>query len=189
MNFSAMNKQRKYVLTSAAIGFVAMFLPWISVSMIGYSHSVNGMHGKGILVFLCFAGCALLAYLGDQTKNLEKNSWMITLVAAAFALLMMLWFYSQLSGMGSSLLGYGFYIAALAAIGVLLSAWLFRAPSDNLKDSFDSLKKNIEGRLANTGSTPPTTTPPTPPPPTTPPPSSTPPTMQTEPDEPQNPGV
>ncbi len=181
MNFSTMNKQRKFVLISAAIGIVAMFLPWISISMMGYSQSVNGMHDKGILVFLCFAVCALVAYLGDQTKNLEKNSWMIALVAAAIALLMMLWFYSQLSDsmVGTSLLGFGFYIAALAAIGVLLSAYLFRAPSDNLKDSFNSIKKDIEGRLANTGTTSPTT----------PPPSSTPPTMHTEPDEPQNPAV
>lgn len=181
MNFSTMNKQRKFVLISAAIGIVAMFLPWISISMMGYSQSVNGMHDKGILVFLCFAVCALVAYLGDQTKNLEKNSWMIALVASAIALLMMLWFYSQLSDsmVGTSLLGFGFCIAALAAIGVLLSAWLFRAPSDNLKDSFNSIKKDIEGRLANAGTTPPTT----------PPPSSTPPTMHTEPDEPQNPAV
>jgi hypothetical protein len=93
---------------------------------------------------------------------------------------MMLWFYSQLSDsmVGTSLLGFGFYIAALAAIGVLLSTWLFRAPSDNLKDSFNSIKKDLEGRLGNTGTTPPTT----------PPPSSTPP-MHTEPDEPQNPAV
>ncbi|MBS1738096.1 MAG: hypothetical protein JSS98_16050 [Bacteroidetes bacterium] len=153
MNFSTMNKQRKFVLISAALGVIAMFLPWVSISMLGFSQSVNGMHDKGILVFLCFAVCGLVAYLGDQTKNLEKNSWLIALAAAAIALLMMLWFYSQMSEsmVGTSFLGFGFYIAGIASIGVLLSAWLFRAPSDNLKDSFNSIKKDIEGRLGNTG--------------------------------------
>ena len=176
MNFSTMNKQRKFVLISAGVGIISMFLPWVSVSMLGYSQSVNGMHDKGILVFLCFAVCALVAYMGDQTKNLEKNIWFITLAAAAIALLIMLWFYSQLSGsmMGVSFLGFGFYIAGLASIGVLLSAWLFRAQSDNLKDSFNSIKKDIEGRLGNTGSATQAT----------PPPSSGTPPMHSEPEDP-----
>ncbi len=181
MNFSTINKQRKFVLISAGLGLVSMFLPWISISMFGYSQTVNGMHDKGILVFLCFAVCALIAYLGDQSKNLEKNSWMITLVAAAIALLMMLWFYSQLSDsmMGASFLGFGFYIAAIASLGVLLSAWLFRSPSDNLKDSFNSLKKDLEVRMANTGAASQATQPPSPKTET----------RTTEPGEPENAGL
>ena len=85
MNFQTMNKQRKFVLIAAAIGVISMFLPWISVSVLGYSQSVNGMHDKGILVFLCFAASGIIAYLGDQTKNLDKTMWTVTLLAGAIA--------------------------------------------------------------------------------------------------------
>jgi hypothetical protein len=151
MNFQTMNKQRKFVLIASAIGIISMFLPWISVSVLGYSQTVNGMHDKGILVFLCFAASGIIAYLGDQTKNLDKTMWGITLIAGAIALLMVLWFYLQVTGndngFGGSFIGFGLYISALAALGVLISAYVFRSPTDNIKDSFSSMKKNIESKI------------------------------------------
>ena len=167
MNFQTMNRQRKFVLISAAVGFISMFLPWVSISMLGYSQSVNGMHDKGILVFLCFVVSGVIAYLGDQTKHLEKTMWTITLLAGAVALLFIIWFYSQISDsvMGSSMIGFGLYIAALAAIGILGSAYLFRSPADNIKDGFNSMKKDIESKMANTRNVPPNSTIPPPMPP------------------------
>ncbi|MEP6951674.1 MAG: hypothetical protein ABI863_20445 [Ginsengibacter sp.] len=156
MNFQTLNKQRKFVLIAAAIGIIAMFLPWISF----FGLSINGMHGSGILVFLCFVVSGIITLLGDQTKNLEKTMWGITLIAGAIALLVMLYFLIDSSG-NSNIFGsgtgfsFGFYLSGLAAIGVLASAYLFRSPSDNLKDSFNSMKKNIEDKVGNTGSTPP----------------------------------
>ena len=79
MNFQTMNKQRKFILIAAAVGVVSMFLPWVSISLFGYTQSVNGMHDIGILVFLCFLAAAAVAYLGDQTQNLERNRWGISL--------------------------------------------------------------------------------------------------------------
>ena len=166
MNFQTMSKQRKFVLISAAVGFISMFLPWISV--MGVS-SANGMRDKGILVFICFVACGVLAYLGDQTKNLDKSMWSITLLAGAIALLFTIWFYFQLSDtfMGVATPGFGLYIAALAAIGVLGSAYMFRSPTDNIKDGFNSIKKEIESKMGNSAGG--TTPPPPPPPPPTPP--------------------
>ncbi len=160
MNFQTMSKQRKFVLIAAAIGVVSMFLPWISVSILGYTQSQNGMHDIGILAFLCFIVSGALAYLGDQTKNLEKNMWGIVLVAGTLALLSAIWFYFKASDsiMGSSLVGFGLYFAAIAAIGVLGSAYMFRSPTDNIKDSFNNIKKDLESKMSNTGDT-------TPPPP------------------------
>lgn len=70
MNFQTMSKQRKFILVSALVGIIAMFLPWIKMPFLG---SVNGMHGRGIIVFICFLVAGILAYIGDQTKNLEKT--------------------------------------------------------------------------------------------------------------------
>src|SRR5664279_5727761 len=151
MNFQTMNKQRKFVLIAAAIGVISMFLPWISVSVLGYSQTVNGMHDKGILVFLCFAASGIIAYLGDQTKNLDKTMWAVTLIAGAVALLMILWFYFDVTGNGSpfggSFIGFGLYISGLASLGILISAYAFRSPTDNLKDGFNSMKKDIESKI------------------------------------------
>ena len=155
MNFQTMSKQRKFVLIASAAGVVSMFLPWVSISLFGYSQSVNGMHDIGILVFLCFVASAGVAYLGDQTKNLERNMWAIALVAGAIAILSIIYFYFRLSNsvVGSSFVGFGLYISAIAAIGVLGSAYMFRSPSDNIKDTFNHIKKDIESKMSNPGTT------------------------------------
>lgn len=152
MNFQTMSKQRKFVLIAAAAGVISMFLPWVSISLFGYTQSVNGMHDIGILVFLCFIVSGALAYLGDQTKNLERNMWGIVLAAGAIAILSIIYFYFKMSEsiMGSSFVGFGLYISALAAIGILGSAYLFRSPTDNIKDSFNNIKKDIESRMGST---------------------------------------
>ncbi len=160
MNFQTMSKQRKFVLIAAAVGIISMFLPWISVSMFGYTQSQNGMHDIGILAFLCFIVSGAIAYLGDQTKNLDKNTWGIVLVAGALALISVIWFYFKISDsiMGGSLVGFGLYISAIAALGVIGSAYLFRSPTDTIKDSFNSMKKNFETKINTPGHTTTTTT-------------------------------
>jgi peptidoglycan/LPS O-acetylase OafA/YrhL len=156
MNFQTMNKQRKFVLISAGVGFISMFLPWVSVSMFGFSQSANGMHDKGILVFLCFVASGAIAYLGDQAKNIEQTLWSVILLAGSLALLIIAWFYSQAtdSPMGTSIVGVGLYIAGLAAIGILGSAYFFRSPTDNLKDGLNSMKKNIGSKISISRNTP-----------------------------------
>ena len=148
MNFQTMSKQRKYVLIAAAAGLISMFLPWIRVSVFGLTQSVNGLHGTGILVFLCFAACGIIAYLGDQSKNLEKTMWMLTLICSALATLIVLWNIIKASGsIYGAYLSFGIYLAALAAIGILASAFLFRSPTDNIRDSFESLKNDLGNKM------------------------------------------
>lgn len=149
MNFQTMSKQRKFVLISAIVGFISMFLPWVSISIFGYTQSVNGMHDKGIFVFICFVVSGLIAGLGDQTKNLDKTMWSATLLAGAIALLFTIWFYFQATSsiMGSSLIGFGVYLAAIASVGILASAYIFKSPGDNLKDGFNNMKRDIESKI------------------------------------------
>ncbi len=144
MNFETMSKQRKFILIAAAVGFIAMFLPWINISFFGISSSLNGMHDKGILVFICFVVAGVLAYTGDQTKNLDKRNWFIALIAGALATLIMLWYFIDASGsFAGSLFSIGFYLAALAAIGLLIAAYLYKSPGDSIKGGFDNLKDSI----------------------------------------------
>jgi peptidoglycan/LPS O-acetylase OafA/YrhL len=145
MNFQTMSKQRKFILIAAAIGVIAMFLPWITVSFLGFSRSENGMHGNGILVFLSLLGAGAVAFLGDQTKNLEKTFWFVALACGALATLIMIY---NLIDVGSAIsyLSFGFYLVILASVGVLLSAYMYRNPTDSIKGGFDSLKKDIEDK-------------------------------------------
>ncbi len=144
MNFQTMNKQRKFILIAAVVGIISMFLPWVRISFFGISTSANGMHGSGILVFLCFIGAGVVAFLGDQTKNLDKTFWFIALACGALASLIMVWNLIDVMGGGMSFLSIGFYLAVLAAVAVLLAAYIYRNPSDSIKSGFDSLKHDIE---------------------------------------------
>src|ERR1700739_4618018 len=114
MNFQTMSKQRKFILIAAAVGLISMFLPWIDFLAL----SINGMHDKGIIVFFCFLVAGVLAFVGDQTKNLTNTPWFIVLICGTLATVLMIWFFMEGS---DSYLGapfaFGFYIAGLAAIG------------------------------------------------------------------------
>ena len=154
MNIQTLNKQRKFILIAAAVGFIAMFLPWVRISFFGISNSVNGMHGSGILVFLCFIGAGVVAFLGDQTKNLDKTFWFIALVCGALASLIMVWNFIDAMGGGMSYLSIGFYLAVLASLGVLISAYMFRNSTDSIKGGFDSLKKDIEEKSKGSNTPP-----------------------------------
>lgn len=143
MNFQTLHKQRKFILIAAAIGLVSMFLPWFSFSFAGFGSSVNGFHDTGILIFLCFVGCGVVAYLGDQTKGLEKTMWMIALIASGLAaVLMVIYFLRALDAI--SYLGFGFYIALLSSLALLYAVYQYRNAGLNVKDGFDSLKRDIE---------------------------------------------
>ena len=143
MNFQTMSKQRKMILIAAAIGLLAMFLPWVSFSFGPFGGgSVNGMHGWGILVFLCFLGAGALALMGDQTKNLEPMYWLLALVAGGLASLVMLVNFINASG-NLDFVGVGFYGAMLAAFGVVAMAYMHRSASDSIQGGYDTLRKNF----------------------------------------------
>ena len=159
MNFQTMSKQRKFILIAAAVGVIATLLPWFTVNLFGFTSSTNGFHGWGILSFLCFVAAGVIACLDDETKNLDKTKWAITLIAGAISTIIIAWFIIDASNSPLGSISFGAYLAVLAAIGVVLSAFLFKSPDDNIMGGFDSLKKDIGNRMGNTGTTTSTTNP------------------------------
>ena len=151
MNFQTMSKQRKFILIAALAGIIGMFLPWYTFSLFGVYGSVNGMHGEGLLVFLCFAVSAVIAYLGDQTKTLLPSSWIIVLICGALATLIVAWNMLRSNDYGLlSSMSFGIYLVVIAAIGVVAAAFIFRSPTDTIKGGFDSFKKDVNDRIKNT---------------------------------------
>ena len=143
MNFQTMSKQRKFILIASAVGVISMFLPWVKISLFGFSSSVNGMRDAGIFIFLCFVACGVISFLGNQTTNLDRTMWMVTLIVGGLAALIMVINFLRASD-GMNFLSYGFYLALLSSIGLVVAAYLFRTPGESIKSGFDSLKKDIE---------------------------------------------
>ena len=154
MNFETMSKQRKMILIAAAVGVIAMFLPWTSFA----GFTASGMRGGGIIVFICFLGAGFLSFTGDQTTNLNRMNWMLTLIAGGIALLITIINYFDAP---KALVGYGLYLALAAAIGILAFAYLNRSATDTFQSGFETLKEGFNSKMNNpqTGTT--TTTTPT----------------------------
>jgi len=144
------------MLIAAAVGVISIFLPWFSY----YGFSVSGMNGWGVLVFLCFAAAGVLAFMGDQTKNLSQDKWMIALIVSGIAaLVMVIRFLTNMEIL--RLFSFGFYLALIAAVALLAVTYMFRSSTDNLQAGFDDLKTSFGSRTDthHTGHTTTTTTP------------------------------
>ncbi len=114
-----LHKQKLYALIVAAVGLIAMFLPWWKVSFggmlggFGGGYSVNGMHDLGIISFLGFVGAGVVTFLmGDKTKAYDGQPKMITAAcfagAGLFALIQLL--------RQTHFTSFGIYLAILAGI-------------------------------------------------------------------------
>ncbi len=144
-----MHKQRKLILILAAVGAISVFLPWFTISAEGLgvrmSQSENGFHGTGMLVFLAFATCGILALLGDQIRIMDRTMWMAALCSGAVALLFVIINLVRTSGSGDGFgfahagPGFGIWISLLSSVGTLAAAWVLRNPGDTLKEGFNSL--------------------------------------------------
>ena len=124
------------ILIAAAVGVIAMFLPWASI--LGFT--ANGMRGAGILVFICFLAAGFLSFSGDQTTNLNKMNWMLTLIAGAIALLITV---INFFDAPKAIIGFGLYVALAASIGVLAFAYMNRSAGDSFQSGFDTLKSSF----------------------------------------------
>ncbi len=159
MNFQQMHKQRKVIAIGATLGLIACFLPWYSYGM----GSVNGMNGIGVLVFLLFIVAGILALMGDQKANIPAKMWLPVLGAGVINIciigyLIIRW-ESAMSGVsneesavfGSVGLSFGIWAAVAGAILVAFGAYQFRSAGSNLKDSFNSLKSEVDKTMADKG--------------------------------------
>lgn len=144
------------VLIAAAVGVISMFLPWFSISLPLYgTESISGMHDWGILVLICFLTAGALAFLGDQSTNLNRSNWMAVLIASGIAALITLIKVINPPVLFSA--GFGLFIALAAAIGIAAFTFMNRSAEDNLQNGFDSLKDTFNSKI-NTASGGTTTT-------------------------------
>ncbi len=126
------------MLIAAGIGALGMFLPWVEILFV----SINGMRGWGILVFLCFLGCAAIAFMGNQAKALDRTMWTIGMgLSGIAAVAMVIFLLRSINNLG--LFTYGFYLALIGALFLLYATYAYREAGYTLKEGFDSLKESV----------------------------------------------
>jgi peptidoglycan/LPS O-acetylase OafA/YrhL len=126
-----LHKQKLYALIVAAVGLIAVLLPWykVSLGLGGFgSYSQNGLHGLGIITFLGFIGAGVIIFtMGDKTKPFEGQAKMIA--AACFAgagLFALIQFLSQ-----SHFTSFGLYLSILAGIAGAVIVYVMKPEQFN----------------------------------------------------------
>ena len=131
-----MSKQRKFLLITSIVGFISMFLPWVSFPIFSYTQTANGMHHAGIVVFICFIAGGIMAYADPEKKDFFKAKWILIQLIGVVALIFIFWYFVEIKSSlkGFFRIGAGLYIAAIAAIAIIVSAYLFKNPTQHIRD-------------------------------------------------------
>jgi len=114
MNF---HKQKLYSLIFAGVALIALFLPWVSISMgIFGGGSANGFRSWGILSFIGVLGVAAACFLGNKTLPFDDTFKKVALGSfGAIALGALIFFIRLSDGFGASA-GFGLWITLVAGI-------------------------------------------------------------------------
>lgn len=135
--------------SSAAVGFIAFFLPWILVSCGGQSVKISGYNlagangplagigedpqGELFLVLLAFIGALVVNYRYLQRLTITVEESLGLLLLGGLSLLIMLGVYSEFQGeltnsdpwtINLATIQYGFWLSLFAPIGVLYGGYL-----------------------------------------------------------------
>ena len=150
MSYQTMHRQRKLILIAAVVGIISVFLPWITISIFGLSESINGFHGWGILVFMLYVAAAVITCLGSRAQALEKNLWLLVIACGVIALFaVIIEITSSSGGLGEEPgfadadFGIGVWLTIAASASIVLFAWIFKNPANDLKNGLDGFKKSI----------------------------------------------
>jgi 4-amino-4-deoxy-L-arabinose transferase-like glycosyltransferase len=151
MDFNTLHKQRKFIMIAALVGAIGTFLNWFTWDTGFISGGIAGTSfGAGIITLIALIAAGVLAYLGNQKNNLDKNSWLIVLGASALASILCV--IKLISGAGNGFggsIGIGLILSAIGAVATLAASYIFRNPNDDLKQSLSDMKKQVENKIDN----------------------------------------
>lgn len=113
------------IIVAAAIGAIATFLPWATVSFLGVSESVSGASGDGWISFAIFL--AIIVLTAIKFKNeLPKGFKIAVTVLGVIALIIGIFEIANINGnsFGLGSAGIGVYIVIIAGIASAILPWL-----------------------------------------------------------------
>ena len=153
-----MEKNRLFIIISAAVAILSSFLPWASLNAGAFgSYSVNGLRGEGWFILILAVVAIVLACLNDVKSSLPKSlaigvivSGAIATVVALLALFGVNKYAVDFNGYGVSI-GFGLILALIASIAIVVTGLLAMSGGKITKGTFEELAESGKGFAQTVG--------------------------------------
>ena len=153
-----MEKNRLFIIISAAVAILSSFLPWASLNAGAFgSYSWNGLRGDGWFVIIFAVVAIVLACLNDVKTSLPKGFAIGVIVAGALSTIVTLIdvfgvnkYAVDFNGYGVSI-GFGLILALIASIAIVVTGLLAMSGGKITKGTFEELAESSKGFAQSVG--------------------------------------
>ena len=153
-----MEKNRLFIIISAAVAFLSSFLPWASMNAGAFgSYSWNGLRGDGWFVIIFAVVAIVLACLSDIKSSLPKGFAIGVIVSGALSTIVTLIdvfgvnkYAADFNGYGVSI-GFGLILALIASIAIVVTGLLAMSGGKITKGTFEELAESGKGFAQSVG--------------------------------------
>ena len=153
-----MEKNRLFIVISAAVAILSSFLPWASLNAGAFgSYSWNGLRGDGWFVIILAVVAIVLACLNDVKSSLPKGFAIGVIVSGALSTIVTLIdlfgvnkYAVDFNGYGVSI-GFGLILALIASIAIVVTGLLAMSGGKITKGTFEELAESGKGFAQSVG--------------------------------------
>ena len=153
-----MEKNRLFIIISAAVAILSSFLPWASLNAGAFgSYSWNGLRGDGWFVIIFAVVAIVLACLNDVKSSLPKGFAIGVIVSGALSTVVTLIdvfgvnkYAVNFNGYGVSM-GFGLILALIACIAIVVTGLLAMSGGKITKGTFEELAESGKGFAQSVG--------------------------------------
>ena len=153
-----MEKNRLFIIISAAVASLSSFLPWASLNAGNFgSYSWNGLRGDGWFVIIFAVVAIVLACLNDVKSSLPKGFAIGVIVSGALSTVVTFIdvfnvnkYAADFNGYGVSI-GFGLILALIASIAIVVTGLLAMSGSKITKGTFEELAESGKGFAQSVG--------------------------------------
>lgn len=153
-----MEKNRLFIISSAAVAILSSFLPWASLNAGNFgSYSWNGLRGDGWFVIIFAVVAIVLACLNDVKTSLPKGFAIGVIVSGALSTVVTLIdvfgvnkYAANFNGYGVSM-GFGLILALIASIAIVVTGLLAMSGGKITKGTFEELAESGKGFAQSVG--------------------------------------
>ena len=153
-----MEKNRLFIIISAAVAILSSFLPWASLNAGAFgSYSWNGLRGDGWFVIIFAVVAIVLACLNDVKSSLPKGFAIGVIVSGALSTVVTLIdvfgvnkYAADINGYGVSI-GFGLILALIASIAIVVTGLLAMSGGKITKGTFEELAESGKGFAQSVG--------------------------------------
>lgn len=153
-----MEKNRLFIIISAAVAILSSFLPWASLNAGAFgSYSWNGLRGDGWFVIIFAVVAIVLACLNDVKYSLPKGFAIGVIVSGALSTIVTLIdlfgvnkYAVNFNGYGVSI-GFGLILALIASIAIVVTGLLAMSGGKITKGTFEELAESGKGFAQSVG--------------------------------------